>query len=77
MELSAPEPPPESIVAEAVRVAGGALLGPAHSFPGGRRFHLRDPAGNELAVWSPGWATATRWERAASSGSAHPCRTGR
>jgi hypothetical protein len=24
----------------------------AHSFPGGRRFHFRDPGGNELAVWS-------------------------
>jgi predicted enzyme related to lactoylglutathione lyase len=23
-------------------------------FPGGRRFHFHDPAGNELAVWSPG-----------------------
>ena len=23
-----------------------------HRFPGGRRFHLRDPGGNELAVWS-------------------------
>ncbi|TIX33545.1 MAG: VOC family protein, partial [Mesorhizobium sp.] len=21
------------------------------SFPGGRRFHFTDPAGNELAVW--------------------------
>lgn len=23
-----------------------------HSFPGGRRFHFREPGGNELAVWS-------------------------
>lgn len=23
-----------------------------YPFPGGRRFHFRDPAGNELAVWS-------------------------
>ncbi|VAW15709.1 Glyoxalase family protein [hydrothermal vent metagenome] len=22
------------------------------SFPGGRRFHFREPGGNELAVWS-------------------------
>jgi predicted enzyme related to lactoylglutathione lyase len=22
------------------------------SFPGGRRFHFRDPSGNELAIWS-------------------------
>jgi hypothetical protein len=25
---------------------------PIFPFPGGRRFHFRDPAGNELAVWS-------------------------
>ncbi|MDZ4675297.1 MAG: VOC family protein [Gemmatimonadota bacterium] len=23
-----------------------------HSFPGGRRFHFKDPGGNELAVWA-------------------------
>ncbi len=23
-----------------------------HEFPGGRRFHFREPGGNELAVWS-------------------------
>jgi predicted enzyme related to lactoylglutathione lyase len=28
------------------------VLGPDHVFPGGRRFHFRDPAGNELAVWT-------------------------
>jgi predicted enzyme related to lactoylglutathione lyase len=22
-------------------------------FPGGRRFHFREPGGNELAVWTP------------------------
>ncbi|MFA0070982.1 VOC family protein, partial [Vibrio breoganii] len=22
------------------------------SFPGGRRFHFREPSGNEMAVWS-------------------------
>ncbi|TKR33351.1 VOC family protein [Luteimonas gilva] len=32
--------------------AGGALIRDIFSFPGGRRFHFRDPAGNELAVWS-------------------------
>lgn len=26
----------------------------SHSFPGGRRFHFRDPGGNEMAVWSEG-----------------------
>jgi predicted enzyme related to lactoylglutathione lyase len=36
----------------AVENAGGILLKPIFSFPGGRRFHFRDPAGNEIAVWS-------------------------
>jgi predicted enzyme related to lactoylglutathione lyase len=37
---------------EAVTAAGGTILRPIYSFPGGRRFHFADPAGNELAVWS-------------------------
>ena len=37
-----------------VRAAGGAIVRPIFAFPGGRRFHFRDPAGNELAVWSEG-----------------------
>ncbi len=37
-----------------VRAAGGEIVKPIFSFPGGRRFHFRDPAGNELAVWSEG-----------------------
>ncbi|WP_173931077.1 VOC family protein [Chelativorans sp. Marseille-P2723] len=32
--------------------AGGLIVRPIFSFPGGRRFHFTDPAGNELAVWS-------------------------
>ncbi|TKT81168.1 VOC family protein [Aquamicrobium sp. LC103] len=36
----------------AVTDAGGEIVKPIFSFPGGRRFHFRDPAGNELAVWS-------------------------
>ena len=32
--------------------AGGVVTRDIFSFPGGRRFHFRDPAGNELAVWS-------------------------
>jgi predicted enzyme related to lactoylglutathione lyase len=32
--------------------AGGKVVKPAYSFPGGRRFHFTDPSGNELAVWS-------------------------
>lgn len=35
-----------------VKAAGGEITQPIFSFPGGRRFHFRDPAGNELAVWS-------------------------
>ncbi len=35
-----------------VLAAGGEILGPDHEFPGGRRFHFKDPAGNELAVWT-------------------------
>jgi predicted enzyme related to lactoylglutathione lyase len=35
----------------AVEAAGGRILKPIFSFPGGRRFHFADPAGNELAVW--------------------------
>lgn len=37
---------------EAVTAAGGTILKPIYSFPGGRRFHFADPAGNVLAVWS-------------------------
>jgi hypothetical protein len=37
-----------------VKAAGGAITAPIFSFPGGRRFHFQDPAGNELAVWSEG-----------------------
>lgn len=36
----------------AVTAAGGKIVQPIFSFPGGRRFHFTDPAGNELAVWS-------------------------
>lgn len=32
--------------------AGGRITKEIFSFPGGRRFHFSDPAGNELAVWS-------------------------
>lgn len=38
---------------EAVRSAGGTIVKEPFSFPGGRRFHFRDPSGNELAVWTP------------------------
>ncbi len=35
-----------------VRAAGGEIVVPIFSFPGGRRFHFRDPSGNELAVFT-------------------------
>lgn len=35
-----------------VRAAGAPITTEIFSFPGGRRFHFHDPAGNELAVWS-------------------------
>ena len=36
----------------AVKEAGGTIVREIFPFPGGRRFHFTDPAGNELAVWS-------------------------
>lgn len=39
-------------MAAKVTAAGGAIVKPIFSFPGGRRFHFTDPSGNELAVWS-------------------------
>lgn len=35
-----------------VRTAGAPITAEIFAFPGGRRFHFSDPAGNELAVWS-------------------------
>lgn len=32
--------------------AGGTIVKPTFSFPGGRRFHFSEPSGNEFAVWS-------------------------
>jgi predicted enzyme related to lactoylglutathione lyase len=37
-----------------VKAAGGTISRAIFSFPGGRRFHFRDPSGNELAVFSEG-----------------------
>ena len=39
-------------VQERVERAGGQILKPIFSFPGGHRFHFSEPSGNELAVWS-------------------------
>jgi len=35
-----------------IEKAGGSIIKPIFSFPGGRRFHFSDPNGNEYAVWS-------------------------
>jgi uncharacterized protein len=35
---------------ESVESAGGRIVKPIFSFPGGRRFHFLDPSGNEVAV---------------------------
>ena len=32
--------------------AGGKIIKPIFSFPGGRRFHFIEPSGNEFAVWT-------------------------
>lgn len=37
---------------DAVVEAGGTVMKPIFTFPGGRRFHFTDPAGNEMAVWA-------------------------
>jgi uncharacterized protein len=37
---------------ENIVTAGGTIVRDTYPFPGGRRFHFTDPAGNELAVWS-------------------------
>ncbi|MEP5766470.1 MAG: VOC family protein [Halieaceae bacterium] len=44
----------EDLEASQARVeqAGGKVVKPIFSFPGGRRFHFSEPGGNELAVWS-------------------------
>ena len=40
-------------VREAVKAAGGTIVKDIFAYPGGRRFHFRDPGGNELAVYCP------------------------
>jgi uncharacterized protein len=34
-----------------VIAAGGVITQAQFDFPGGRRFHFREPGGNELAIW--------------------------
>jgi predicted enzyme related to lactoylglutathione lyase len=35
-----------------IEAAGGSIIKPIFTFPGGRRFHFGDPNGNEYAVWT-------------------------
>ncbi|HEY1986186.1 MAG TPA: VOC family protein [Terracidiphilus sp.] len=37
---------------EAIVSAGGSIVVPTFEFPGGKRFHFSDGAGNVLGVWS-------------------------
>ncbi len=35
-----------------VEAAGGVIVKPIFSFPGGSRFHFEEPSGSEFAVWT-------------------------
>lgn len=35
-----------------IEQAGGSIVQDIFQFPGGRRFHFKEPSGNEFAVWS-------------------------
>lgn len=37
---------------EIIKQNGGIIVQEPYEFPGGRRFHFKDPGGNELAVWT-------------------------
>ncbi len=37
---------------KSVTDAGAEIIKPIYGFPGGRRFHFKDPNGNELAIWT-------------------------
>ena len=39
-----------------IEQAGGLIVKPIFTFPGGRRFHFSDPNGNEYAVWSDAYS---------------------
>lgn len=36
----------------AICKAGGDITVDTYSFPGGKRFHFKDPSGNELGMWT-------------------------
>lgn len=35
-----------------IEAAGGVIVKPIFSFPGGSRFHFEEPSGSEFAVWT-------------------------
>ncbi|MEH6454345.1 MAG: VOC family protein [Psychromonas sp.] len=35
-----------------IKQSGGEIIQAIFPFPGGRRFHFKEPSGNEFAVWS-------------------------
>ncbi len=40
------------VLQKKIESAGGTIIKPIFSFPGGRRFHFSDTNGNEYAAWS-------------------------
>jgi predicted enzyme related to lactoylglutathione lyase len=52
--LAVIEVPDLEVALAAVEAAGGRIVRPIFAFPGGRRFHFLDPAGNELAAVTTG-----------------------
>lgn len=40
------------IAYQKIMEAGGTITKEIFPFPGGKRFHFKEPSGNELAVWS-------------------------
>jgi len=44
----------------AAQKAGGEITRPIFTFPGGARFHVREPSGIELAVWT----STSQWDGA-------------
>lgn len=41
-----------ALIKTRISESGGQISMEIFSFPGGQRFHFKDPSGNELAVWS-------------------------
>jgi predicted enzyme related to lactoylglutathione lyase len=44
--------PDLAAISATVEKLGGEVTRPIFEFPGGRRFHFREPGGGEFAVWS-------------------------